>query len=126
MELNRIIHLREDENRKRVELVALPAGRDLIVYLYGGDAHIGAVGVGYCYDLTTNKSNSSVIAVYGHKEDDLVKKVSAKLAKELGVTSVVIAGIHYAQLSDSEIKKIIQNVEKLIENLIKQLQRSAD
>jgi len=121
MESGRIIHLKSGNNRDAVELICIPAGQDFIVYICGGKAHIGAVGVGYCYDREKKKANSSVIAIGGHREDELVKKASHTLAKELGLTVSVIAGIHYDQLSESEIERVMFNVNKLIEDLVSRL-----
>jgi hypothetical protein len=61
----------------------------------------------------------------GHREDELVKKTSRALSKELGVTSSVIAGIHYDQLSESEIERLMLNVNKLVQDLIKLLKKRA-
>jgi hypothetical protein len=109
------------EGRSALNLLCVPAGADLIVYISGGVEHIGAVGLGYCYNHADRKANSSVIAISGHKEDDLVKSISQKLSKALKTTVAVIAGVHYDNMTKSEIHTIIENANNLADELIRLL-----
>jgi len=114
-------HLQTGEGRAALNLLCFSAGADLIVYISGGVEHIGAVGLGYCYNHSDQKANSSVIAISGHKEDDLVKSLSYKLSKSLKTTVAVIAGIHYDNITKSEIRTIIENANHLADELIRHL-----
>ena len=94
-------------------------GQDLLVTIWGGTKpHIGAVGMAIprpsLRDPRKWSATSSNFTFLGHKEDILVKQISERLASQLRRNVVVIAGIHWDDLSNKEIK--------VIENLTKELQ----
>ncbi len=94
-------------------------GQDLLVTIWGGTKpHIGAVGMAIprpsLRDPRKWSATSSNFTFLGHKEDILVKQISEGLASQLRRNVVVIAGIHWDNLSNKEIK--------VIENLTKELQ----
>ncbi|MGD9899460.1 MAG: hypothetical protein AB7T22_10070 [Calditrichaceae bacterium] len=112
------IEFEEGKEKQRVNLLCLEVGRDLQIIISGGESHIGAIGLGICYDLDKAKANSSVISVHGHKEDDLVKKAAYRLSKALRRNVAVSAGIHYDDLTGDDISAILANVDRLIDRLI--------
>ena len=94
-------------------------GQDLLVTIWGGTKpHIGAVGMAIprpsLRDPRKWSATSSNFTFIGHKEDILVKQISERLASQLRRNVVVIAGIHWDNLSNKEIK--------VIEDLTKELQ----
>ena len=75
---------------------------DVIVVVTGGEDHIGAIGLAVprpsLLDQKRTGATSSILTMIGHKEDDLVKYVSEKVAAATKRNVVVIAGIHYDDL----------------------------
>ena len=88
-------------------VMALDNG-DVIVVVTGGRDHIGAVGLAVPRPSRLDSNNisatSSVLTMLGHKEDVLVKDISEKLAAATGRNIVVIAGVHYDDLSGVDLK----------------------
>ncbi len=104
--------------RLAVSLRAADIGRDLLVTVTGGRAHVGAVAVGVtCGGLAT----SSVITVPAHREDRVVKDAAEKLAKALGRTVVVVAGIHYDDMDQGEITDTLRLCDEMIDVLVVEL-----
>ena len=101
-------------------------GQDLLVSIWGGTKpHIGAVGVAIprpsLRDPRKWSATSSNFTFIGHKEDILVKKISEKLASQLKRNVVVIAGIHWDDISNREIKAIENLTEKLQGQILRRL-----
>ena len=99
-------------------------GDDLLVSIWGGEKpHIGAVAVALprpslkIPEMTS--ATASVFCFPGHKEDELVKGVSEVLAAIMGIRVVVTAGIHWDNLSEKGIRKIIKNSEVLVDLILK-------
>lgn len=109
------ISLEKGEGRTRLSLVASRLGRDLLVTITGGRAHIGAVGIGI---FLNGKATSSVITMPGHKEDMIAKNGAERIAKMLKTGAVLIAGIHIDNITKEEIETAVKNAEALIEDLI--------
>ncbi|MDI6895789.1 hypothetical protein [Methanocella conradii] len=104
--------------RISVDLKAVEVGDGLLVVITGGNAHIGAAAVGINYGAM---ATSSVITVPGHREDRVVKDAAEKLAKELGRTVVVVAGIHYDKMSKEEICDALRLSGELVDALAGEL-----
>ncbi len=101
-------------------------GQDLLVSIWGGTKpHIGAVGVAIprpsLRDPRKWSATSSNFTFIGHKEDILVKKISEKLASQLKRNVVVIAGIHWDDISNKEIKAIENLTKKLSGEILRRL-----
>jgi len=97
-------------------------GKDYLLSLWGGAAHIGAVATAQSRpslaDPTRISASASVFCYVGHKEDDLVKKVAERLAAALDAKVVVVAGIHWDDLAPQGIEQIINNVLALVAKII--------
>jgi gallate decarboxylase subunit D len=93
-------------------------GNDLIVAIWGGKPHIGAVALAQARksikDPEKLGATSSVLCILGHKEDYVVKAVSERLASLANCSIVVVAGMHWDNVGDSDLHQISQNVETLI------------
>ncbi|OGP71576.1 MAG: hypothetical protein A2W09_01870 [Deltaproteobacteria bacterium RBG_16_50_11] len=106
----------------------LKMGQDLLVSLWGGTRpHIGAVGMAIprpsLRDPRKWSATSSNFTFIGHKEDALVKKISEKLATELKRNVVVVAGIHWDDITSEEIKVIEDLAQKMSDQILKKLKR---
>ncbi len=109
-----------------VEAEAVWIGRDLLVWIWGGERpHIGAIAAAQprpsLRDPTRTSATASVLTFLGHKEDGVVKMASERLAAALGTHVVVTAGIHWDGLSTENIATIkarcIEVVDRLLEEL---------
>ena len=103
-------------------------GQDLLVSIWGGTRpHIGAVGMAIprpsLRDPKKWSATSSNFTFIGHKEDALVKGVSEKLATELKRNVVVVAGIHWDDLTAQEIKIIEDLTQKMSDQILKKLKK---
>lgn len=101
-------------------------GEDAIVAIWGGEKpHIGAVAMAQPRRSLQNtkriSSTASVFTYLGHKEDDLVKAVSMKLAEHTNAKVVVTAGIHWDNLSHEGIQAVLKNSEILVDLIIERL-----
>ncbi len=95
------------EGRSAVDLELRPIGRDLLLTVTGGEAHAGAVALGWpdgpggvtCADLAAGT----------HKEGPLARKCAGIIAAAAGCNCAVVAGIHQDGATPQEIAAIIAN-----------------
>ena len=92
-------------------------GRDLLVTLVGGEAHVGAVALGGFH----TRSYASVITVPDHRDDIIAKEAASLISKELNCSCVVIVGIHVSNASEKQISQIVEASFTLIKELIEAL-----
>lgn len=98
-------------------------GADLLVAVWGGERpHIGAVAAAAprpsLKDPATLSASASVICFPAHKEDELARAMSLKLAAALDTRVVVTAGIHWDHLSADGIRQVVANSEQLVELIL--------
>ncbi|MGD2184970.1 MAG: hypothetical protein PVI71_02530 [Desulfobacterales bacterium] len=98
-------------------------GEDVLVAIWGGEKpHIGAVAVAQPRPSLKNpdvtSASASVICFVGHKEDELAKASAEILAAALNTPVVVTAGIHWDDLDEGAIQRIIQNSEILVDMIL--------
>jgi gallate decarboxylase subunit D len=103
-------------------------GNDVLVVLYGGREHVGAVAMAQPRPGISNPeqigATSSVFTYVGHKEDIIAKSMSEELARNLNKKVVVVAGIHWDGLSLQEIKTIADLCDKLAKQIIAEVQKA--
>jgi len=107
----------------QVQILAFSVGDDLVVIVSGGEKpHVGAVAVSLPRPSLSNSeivsSSTSVFALVGHKEDDVAKAMAGRLAASLEKNVVLTAGIHVDNISAEGIKKILDNCENALGQLI--------
>lgn len=97
-------------------------GQDYLLSLWGGAAHIGAVGMAQSRpslaDSARLSATASVYCYLGHKEDSVVKTASERLAAALNARVVVVAGLHWDNLQPVQIERVLTNVTRLVEQII--------
>jgi gallate decarboxylase subunit D len=102
------------EKRGRFEIFARAEwmGSDLLVTLWGGVAHIGALGMAAprpsLRDPKAVSATSSVFTFPGHKEDVPAKVLSEALSSRLNTKVVVDAGIHWDNAQPDELRLIME------------------
>lgn len=95
-----------------INLQAIPAGRDLLLMITGGEAHIGAASTAYAEGEGIQVQTT---AVPGHKEHVLTAGMAKRAAEVLNRTVTVVMGIHYDDLNREEINRISEITEALLE-----------
>ena len=75
-------------------------------------------------DPKTTSATASVICFVGHKEDELAKAASEILAAALNTQVVVTAGIHWDNIAEEGIQKVIGNSEILVDMILNKLASS--
>jgi gallate decarboxylase subunit D len=110
----------------RVVADALFIGDDLLVSISGGThPHIGAVAMAVprpsLEDPRSTSSTSSVLTRIGHKEDEIVKRVSEEMSSALGAAVVVTAGIHWENLSREQIETIRLACDEVVRALVQRV-----
>ena len=119
---------RTEEGRYDLEASAKWIGKDLLVAIWGGERpHIGAVALAQprpsLKDPRRTSSTASVLCVVGHKEDAVVKKASEFLSAALNTRVVATAGIHWEDLDEEGIRRIVQQVDSLVAYMAQHLRK---
>ncbi len=120
----RCFPITEGEGRHRVWGMAVLTDRSLSVNLLGGEApHIGAVAIGIPRPSLARagrrSATTSVFALTGHKEDELARSMATILARRLGITSVVVAGIHLDRAGPGDIAAVTQNTDRALKAILR-------
>ena len=116
-------HVKTTEGSYDIEAHVRLIGKDLLVAISGGEKpHIGAVSVAQPRQSLKNpedtSATASVICIMGHKEDELAKKASEFLAAALNTRVVVTAGIHFDAINEEGIRRVIQNSELIVKQIL--------
>lgn len=106
----------------QVEVQALWVGSDLVVTIGGGTRpHVGAVAVAQPRPTLkgdgTVSASASVIALLGHKEDELARWAALLLAARLNTTVIVTVGLHVDEAAREQIVQLDAEVRKLVTTL---------
>lgn len=113
-----------------VKLNAAFVGKDLLVWLTGGQAHIGAVALAVPRASLMNdekvSADASVIAVSGHKEDLLARKIALALATKLNVQVCVSAGLHWDAATPTRIETAKELSARLTKTLLMHIAKDKD
>ncbi len=116
--------------RHRIWGTAFLSHEGLTVNLVGGEVpHIGAVAVSIPRpsraDAGRRGASTSVITVAGHKEDELARPFAAELARALGRTTVVVAGVHIRRARPADLAKVFENAGRAVEAIIARVKAAA-
>lgn len=98
-----------------IKLEAIPMGRDLLLTITGGEAHIGSASTAY---PVTGGFDVQTATVPGHKEHTLSEGFALRAAAVLNRTVTVVMGIHYDNLSKEEIQAVSQHTSDLLEKYL--------
>ena len=110
----------------KISAAVYEMGPDILAAVWGGTyPHIGAIGMAQVRQslkaAEETSATSSVFTFLGHKEDLLVKPLAEELTRRLARNSVVVAGIHWDNLTDDEIKTVEELCHRLTAKIIKKL-----
>lgn len=105
-----------------VKLNGAFVGKDLLVWLSGGAAHIGAVAVAVPRPSLEDNGNisadASIMTIGGHKEDLLARKIALALASKLNVKVCVTAGMHWDSPTPSQLEAAKELSMRLTKTLL--------
>jgi gallate decarboxylase subunit D len=115
-------HFQKEAGGFLVEALWQRLGKDYLLSVWGGVAHIGAVAMAQprpsLADASRLSATASVFCYVGHKEDAVVKELSERLAAGLGAKVVVAAGLHWDNLPPEGIRQVQENVRALVEMIV--------
>ena len=114
--------MKTDTGAFDIEATVMRIGDDYLVAIWGGDKpHIGAIAAAQPRPSRkkseTTSATASVICFPAHKEYEIVRVVSEKLAATLNANVVVTAGIHWDNISKDGIGKVMNN-NKILTDLV--------
>lgn len=98
-------------------------GSDLLISIWGGEKpHIGAVAISEprasLRDASVTSASTSVFCFLGHKEDELAKWMANNLASLLNRKIVVTVGVHWDNISEEGIKRVVKNNKALLDLIL--------
>ncbi len=103
-------------------------GGDLEVNLFGGVAHIGAVGLAEPRQSLKNpedwSATGSVFTFLTHKEDGIAKPMAEELARRLKRKVVVVAGMHWDGLDAAGIETVGMLCRRIGERIIEEVEQA--
>lgn len=94
-------------------------GRDKLILIKGGEAHIGAVSTAYLEQENPLTIKVETTSVPGHKEYLLTDKIARQCAEHMCQTVTVVMGIHFDNLNKSEIEDIVCLTENMVDTYLK-------
>ena len=104
--------------RTRVHLQPVAQGRDFLVLITGGQAHVGAVAA--CNGRGSRdhvRSQPGTIQLTGHREGPLAAEAAEILALASGRTCAAAVGIHQDQATPEEIHEIVAHVREGLDQM---------
>lgn len=110
------------DGRTAVWLDLAAQGRDLVLRIGGGDAHVGAVAVVSPAGGTGGEACEELSVVPGHKEGPLALAAARRLAAAGRRTCVCVAGIHLDAITPAEIALVVARAERGVETLARELE----
>ena len=109
--------------RTRVKLEVKNQGRDILLLVTGGEAHVGAVAV---WDSRIKNGQAAVTELPGHREGPLAMECAEILGCAWGRTVAAVVGIHQDKATREEIAAIVANVRQGVQELAENKRSSDD
>jgi 2-iminoacetate synthase len=91
------------EGPRALELAVERAGPDLVCRVHGGDAHVGAVALS---EWRGGRARTRCLSAEGHREEAIARHAAHTLCAAARCTVACVAGIHFDDVSRSEIESI--------------------
>ena len=108
-----------------IEALVKGIGPDILVAIWGGRSHIGAVGVAQprpsLKDTDKISATASVFCFLGHKEDVVVKEAAERISSAINANVVVTAGIHWYEIDESGITCVMEKTRELVGLIIERI-----
>ena len=115
----RILRYSVGEGSQEIGASVALCGPDVVVVVSGGSLpHVGAVSVATAHpdlkDASRRTATASVIAIEGHREDEIARAAALRLAKAFDTTVVLSAGIHVDNAVPEQIEALVRSFHRLI------------
>ena len=119
----RQVSIEVGRGRCRLWGTAVVTARGVSVTLVGGERpHVGAVAIGIPRPSLARggrqSATTSVVTVTGHKDDELARPLAHELARRLGQTAVVVAGVHIERPRARDFERIFRNAERALDAIL--------
>ena len=104
----------------------------LIIDITGPDDHLGGIGIGIPYQRKNNEfsANLSCFSFPSHRDGELAGILAQKIAKITQCHTIVFMGIHIPDISETQLKDVIQFLKDWISdignNLVKNIFSNLD
>jgi gallate decarboxylase subunit D len=107
----------------KIAMTLVRADSGVVATILGGDRpHVGTVAIAIPRPSHKNpetiSSTSSVMNLIGHKDEEIAKPISEKIAESLNLVAVVVAGVHIENADSNDIKSLLSNSMKCAEKAI--------
>ena len=109
------------KGRGAVRLVLDALGRDLLLRITGGEAHVGAVAVAVPADAGRSAPRVRDLVAGRHREGPLARAAAERICLASGCSVAVVAGIHYDGATRAEIDVIVENVDRGVSRMVERL-----
>jgi hypothetical protein len=109
-----------------LEAFVKQVGQDLLIAIWGGERpHIGAVAIAQprqsLKDPRLTSATASVFCYPGHKDDGIAKEAAEKIASALNANVTITVGIHWDDIDEAAIHRIVENSRELISMIIEKI-----
>lgn len=118
-----------EDGKYSVSAQVIRCGKDVSLTIGGGESpHIGAGALAIprpsLRDSETVSASTSVICVPGHKEDEVARAAAQRIASAMNCVVNVCVGVHIDNADRDELMRLKQNLDKLIDLVLKELEES--
>jgi gallate decarboxylase subunit D len=117
--------IRTQKEAYNLEALVKGIGDDILVAIWGGRSHIGAVGIAQPRPSLRDKgkisATASVFCFLGHKEDLVVREAAERISSALNANVVVTAGIHWGDIDTAGITCVMENSRELVGMIIERI-----
>ena len=115
--------LKEEYKGREIFLESKEIGDDLLVWLYGGEkGHIGSCILSIPRPSLDREDEvsctSSVLNVVGNKDEEVGREAAEIISKKKKKKVMLVCGIHYDDLTDSDIKEIRNICRRLVQKFL--------
>ncbi len=120
------LKIKTEKSAYNLEAFVKNIGRDFLIAIWGGERpHIGAVAVAQPRPSLRDKrlisATASVFCFLGHKEDIIAKEAAEKISSALNKNVTVTAGIHWDDMDDLAIGRVVENSRHLMTMIIERI-----
>jgi hypothetical protein len=102
--MNEHIKLTQGTGKTALNYELTAVGKDILILLTGGDAHIGCTAIGDDGRLSSYTPQS-------HKDDALAIPLAKKVSETFHCVCTVVAGFHLDEITREEIAEVIKNAD---------------
>lgn len=107
-----ILHVGSGSTRLTYQIMHM--GRDLLICVTGGEAHVGSLSV-----AVQGKVNTTTLE--GHRDDALSQSLAKKIAEVFPNVCTVVAGFHLDNITKEQIQQVMKHHAQGIQRVLSYL-----